>query len=105
MKLAKTCKPFDKLRTRTFENVQKYSKTFENIRRMIENLTQRHQDTKSEDRSQKSEVNYLPRKGTKKLATDFTDYTGFLVSLVFSASTALKASFRHRDLPSSTPFR
>jgi len=29
MKLAKTFKPFDKLRTRTFENIQKYSKIFE----------------------------------------------------------------------------
>jgi len=37
------------------------------------------------------------------LATDFTDYADYvLASLVFSASSVLKASFRNRDLLSST---
>ncbi len=69
-------------RLKTFKNIQKYSKngvkTFENVRKRSEifkNIPKRSNflDTdcaekkaqKSEDRSQKTEVNYLPQKGTE----------------------------------------
>jgi len=42
------------------------------------------------------------KKAQKNIAADYTDDADFLASLVSSASSALKASFRHRDLPSST---